>query len=130
MKKHAVLAFVAAALASGMVVAQTVENVVTYNIGATSDNRFRGISHSSLLPSLHAGVNFRNDPTGLFAGGTVSTIQIIKDTPGAGTTPVRFDLYVGKGGRFTETANYDFGVQAAIFPGNKMPTNMNTYEAF
>jgi uncharacterized protein (TIGR02001 family) len=120
--------------------APTPDNVVAYNIGLASDYRYRGISQSRFQPALQGGVDYTNNPTGLYAGTWLSTIKWIKDTLLVGGNPngkgpVEWDLYGGKRGDIGGGFNYDVGGLYYYYPTNNynsVPpnTNANTFELY
>lgn len=116
---------------------QKPDNEVSFNASISSDYRLRAISQSRLKPSLHGGVDYTHNPSGFYAGTLLSYITWIKDTPGAGSTPLEVDLYGGKRGDITKDFTYDVGVMAFIYPGNNMNNatcachaNANTAEIY
>jgi uncharacterized protein (TIGR02001 family) len=107
---------------------------ITYNIGAVSDYRYRGISQSKLKPALQGGIDYANGP--FYVGTWASTIGWVKDLmvatnrANAGTpgyvpvdekgAPVEWDLYGGtKGDIIKDTLTYDVGVLAYVYLGQK-----------
>ena len=71
---------------------------VAFNVGLTSDYRYRGISQSRLKPALQGGVDYSNGP--FYLGAWASSIKWIKDIPG-GDAGVEIDLYGGYKGAIT-----------------------------
>ena len=94
------------------------DNEFTYNLGATSDYRYRGISQSNLKPALQGGADYTNNPTGFYAGTWLSTIKWITDVGGSGN--IEWDLYAGKRGDIATDFSYDVGVLSYVYPGNKL----------
>jgi uncharacterized protein (TIGR02001 family) len=96
---------------------------ITYNIGAVSDYRYRGISQSKLHPAVQGGVDYTQGP--FYAGTWLSTIQWVKDSGKAagidsGNAPVEWDLYGGtKGDIIKDTLTYDVGALAYVYIGEK-----------
>jgi uncharacterized protein (TIGR02001 family) len=96
---------------------------ISYNIGAVSDYRYRGISQSKLKPAVQGGVDYAQGP--FYAGTWLSTIQWVKDTGKAsgtdsGNAPVEWDLYGGtKGDIIKDSLTYDVGVLAYVYLGEK-----------
>jgi uncharacterized protein (TIGR02001 family) len=107
---------------------------VTANVSLVSDYRYRGISQTRLRPALQGGVDYVNNPTGLYAGTWLSTIKWIADTPGVGNTPVETDFYGGKRGELPGTISYDIGLLAFVFLNNGFSDaglkSPNTLEAY
>src|SRR5512133_1490261 len=67
---------------------------LAYNVGVTSDYRFRGISQTSFDPALQAGVDFAHK-SGFYLGAWGSNISWIKDYVGASDGSLEIDLYGG-----------------------------------
>ena len=111
----------------------------TFNIGAVTDYRYRGISQSGLKPALQGGADYSN-PNGLYLGTWLSTIKWIKDGGTAnkvdtGGTNVEWDLYGGYKGEFTKELTYDVGGLYYLYPSNKYgnikgAANANTFEIY
>ena len=85
----------------------------TFNIGAVTDYRYRGISQSGLKPALQGGADYSN-PNGIYLGVWASTIKWIKDGGriagvDAGNAPLEIDLYGGYKGEITKELTYDVG---------------------
>jgi len=109
------------------------EHQFAFNVGATSDYRFRGISQSRLGPAAFAGADYTHTPTGFYAGTWASTIKWIKDS-GASNGSYEIDFYGGKRGEVGAIA-YDAGVIMYQYPGNTLGNvsgfaNANTTEAY
>ena len=64
---------------------------LAFNVGATSDYRYRGISQTRLKPALQAGVDF--SAGGFYVGAWASNIKWIEDF--GGDAKVEVDLYGG-----------------------------------
>ena len=94
------------------------DNEVSFNLGATTDYRYRGISQSNLKPALQGGADYTNNPTGLYAGTWLSTIKWITDVGGKGD--VEWDVYAGKRGEIVPDLSYDVGVLSFIYANNKL----------
>ena len=96
---------------------------LTFNIGAVSDYRYRGISQTKMKPAIQGGADYANGP--IYVGTWLSTIQWVKDTGKAlggdsGNAPVEWDLYGGtKGDIIKDTLTYDVGVLAYVYLGEK-----------
>jgi len=115
------------------------DHQVTFNVGVTSDYVFRGISQSRNRPAFSGGIDYSHAPSGLYAGGWVSTISWIDDSYMANTmtgwdstqrprTPYELDLYAGM--KFGDAAglNFDAGVIHYLYPNNKLHTTQPGYE--
>jgi len=111
----------------------------TFNIGAVTDYRYRGISQSGLKPALQGGADYSN-PNGIYLGVWASTIKWIKDGGklagvDSGNTAVEIDLYGGYKGSITKDLSFDIGGLYYLYPGNdyaKIPgaANANTFELY
>ena len=120
--------FAAAALAP---VAASAADGLSYNVGAVTDYRYRGLSQSRLEPALQGGADFTRG--GFYAGAWASTIKWIKDSGGDGN--VEIDLYGGYKGSVNKDLSFDVGVLTYQYPGNKLDqvpgfVDANTYEAY
>lgn len=126
--KLAVLA--SALVASGTVLAQAAapepDYSLSYNIGAVTDYRYRGISQTRLRPALQGGADFSHK-SGLYAGVWGSTIKWIKDA--GGDADVEVDLY---GGYKTSLGpvGLDVGVLRYLYPGSSLVVNPDTTEVY
>jgi uncharacterized protein (TIGR02001 family) len=144
MKKLILASAITAAFAGSVAHAEDApppDNVIAYNVGIASDYRYRGISQTRFDPALQGGVDYTNNPTGLYAGTWLSTIKWIKDyvnTFGGGVSgkgPVEWDLYGGKRGDIGAGFNYDVGGLYYYYPGNNYNAvapnkNANTFELY
>ncbi len=119
-----------AALLVAMAAPLTAQAQLAFNVGATTDYRYRGISQSRLKPALQAGVDYAAGP--LYVGGWISSIQWIKDF--GGNAKVEIDLYGGYKGEIVKDLTYDVGGLYYLYPSNKMSTvvgaNANTFEVY
>ncbi len=139
MKKIILASAIAAAFAGHAAYAQeaaapaaTSEHTVAYNVGLTSDYRYRGISQSRRSPALNGGVDYTNNPTGLYAGAWASTISWINDTL-VNNAPIEIDLYGGKRGELGGGVTYDVGGLYYYYPNNNYAAysaNANTFELY
>ena len=140
MKKITLAAALIAACASSQAYAEEAatpaprpDNEITFNVAAVSDYRYRGISQTRLKPALQGGVDYMNNPTGLYAGAWASTIKWTKDAGGDGD--VELDLYAGRRGQVSEAVAYDVGVLTYVYPSNGLKdvsgfANANTTEVY
>lgn len=112
----AVLALIAGTSAFAQAKAEP-DYTLSFNIGAVSDYRFRGIEQSAGMPSMQGGIDFAHK-SGLYAGTFVANnIKWIKDFNGADKGDWEVDLYGGyKGSAFG--LGYDVGVITYQYPGN------------
>ena len=124
-------------VASGALMAQTKapepDYTLSYNIGAVTDYRYRGISQSARKPALQGGVDFAHK-SGFYLGTWASTIRWIKDTPPADKGSVEVDLYGGYKGAINDKLSYDVGGLYYWYVDNnyKLATgeNANTFELY
>lgn len=92
---------------------------VSFNVGAVTDYRYRGISQSRLDPALQGGADWVQSADGGFYVGTwASTIKWIKDA-GAERGSVEVDVYGGYKGSVMEGLGYDVGVLQYWYPRNR-----------
>lgn len=96
------------------------ENELSFNLGAVSDYRYRGISQTRLKPALQGGVDYVNNPSGFYMGSWFSTISWIKDIPQGGNTSLELDLYLGRRGEIHKDITYDIGLLSYVYNGNKL----------
>ena len=116
-------ALVAAALMSVPSVAMA---DLVFNVAATTDYRYRGISQSRLKPAVSGGVDFDKD--GFYVGAWASTIKWIKDF--GGDAKVEVDLYGGYKGEIQKGLSFDVGVLTYQYPSNKLSPSANTTEIY
>lgn len=124
--------------ATGAALADTAtpESSLSYNVGAVSEYRYRGLSQSRKAPALQGGVDY-TDKSGAYIGSWASTINWIKDSTNPSTTkgPVEIDIYGGYKGSLTETVSYDLGLLQYWYAGNNLGdtagfANANTLEVY
>ena len=104
----------------------------TFNVGAVTDYRYRGISQSRLQPALQGGADYSH-PNGFYLGTWLSTIKWTKDAGGSGD--VEWDLYGGYKGEIAKDLAYDVGGLYYFYPNNKLGSvagfaNANTFEIY
>ncbi|MFA9275107.1 MAG: TorF family putative porin [Candidatus Aquirickettsiella gammari] len=122
MKKILFCALISSCFANGVLVSTASaqeakpEHEVSFNLGAVSDYRYRGISQTRLQPALQGGADYVNNSNGFYAGTWLSTIKWTKDAGGDGN--LEMDIYAGKRGEITKDVNYDFGVLSYVYPSN------------
>ena len=138
----------AALLVANVAIAQTAapkapepNYTVSYNLGVTSDYRYRGISQSRLKPALQGGIDYANK-NGFYLGTWASTIKWIKDTGlsqtplvDVGSSPLEVDVYGGYKFEVAKDLTLDFGALQYWYPGNKLInvagySNANTLEFY
>ena len=115
------------------VAAPTPDYTLSYNIGAVTDYRYRGISQSRFDPAVQGGVDFAHK-SGFYLGAWASNIKWIKDA-GATDGSVELDLYGGYKGEIVKDFTYDVGYLRYQYVGNKLGEvagfgNANTDELY
>lgn len=117
--------------------APTPEHTVSYNIGANTDYRYRGISQSGKRPTVFGGVDYSHS-SGFYLGTWASTITWLKDTtdnPNTTKGPVEIDLYGGYKGTIKDGLTYDVGGLYYWYAGNNLKNtpglvSPNTFEVY
>ena len=99
---------------------------LSFNVGAVSDYRYRGLSQSRLKPALQGGADFALK-SGFYAGAWASSIKWVKDS--GGDAPVEIDLYGGYKGTMSSVA-YDVGVLTYQYPSHDLSISPNTTEIY
>ena len=102
------------------------ENSLSYNVGAVSDYRYRGISQSRLKPAVQGGIDFTH-ASGAYVGAWASTIQWVKDA--GGDARVEVDIYGGYKGA-AGPVSYDVGVLTYQYPSAALSVSPNTTEIY
>ncbi|HSV84182.1 MAG TPA: TorF family putative porin [Ramlibacter sp.] len=128
--KLKLVALAAGLLASGAVLAQAKapepDYTLSFNVGAVTEYRYRGISQSRLKPALQGGADFSHK-SGLYIGTWASTIRWIKDAGGDANAEV--DVYGGY--KFQAgPVGLDVGVLRYLYPGSSLPVNPDTTEVY
>ena len=100
---------------------------LSFNIGAFTDYRYRGISQTRLKPAIQGGVDYAFS-SGVYVGAWASNIKWIKD--GGGDAGVEYDFYGGYKGEIQKDLTYDIGVLTYQYPGHKLATSPNTTEIY
>jgi uncharacterized protein (TIGR02001 family) len=100
----------------------------SFNVGAISDYRYRGISQSRLKPALQGGIDYAH-ASGFYLGTWASTIQWIKDA--GGNANLEIDLYGGyKGDIVKDSSSFDVGVLTYQYPSNNLKPKAETTEIY
>jgi uncharacterized protein (TIGR02001 family) len=113
---------------------------LSYNVGATTDYRYRGISQSRLSPAVFGGVDFAHK-NGMYIGAWASTIKWIGDNNTAASSvkgPIELDIYGGYKGEFNKEVSYDIGLLQYAYLSNTLSNtggggvygNANTTELY
>jgi uncharacterized protein (TIGR02001 family) len=134
-KKLAVL--VSTLATSGALMAQAnapaPDYTLSFNVGAVTDYRYRGLSQTARRPALQGGADFVHK-SGFYVGTWASTIRWIKDTPPADRGSLEVDLYAGYKGAFSDALGYDVGGLYYWYPRNNYDRvtgeNANTFELY
>jgi uncharacterized protein (TIGR02001 family) len=114
--------------------APTPDYTLSYNVGVTSDYRFRGISQTTFDPALQAGVDFAHK-SGVYLGVWGSNVNWLRNSSGATDGALEIDLYGGYKGAITNDLGFDVGVVTYQYPGNTTANvsglvNANTTEVY
>ncbi|MBE7367682.1 TorF family putative porin [Ramlibacter pallidus] len=121
-----------ALLSSGGVMAQArtsapePEYTYSFNVGAVTDYRYRGISQSRLRPAIQGGADFSHK-SGFYIGTWASSIRWIEDA--GGDASVEVDVYGGYKTTFGDFG-MDVGVLRYLYPNSSLPVNPNTTEVY
>lgn len=126
MKKIVVPTLIATAISALAPAVQAQESTLSFNVGAVSDYRYRGLSQTRLKPALQGGVDYA-DKSGFYVGAWGSSIKWIKDL--GGDAPMELDLYGGYKGSVGDVA-YDVGFLRYEYSGNDLTTNASTNEVY
>jgi uncharacterized protein (TIGR02001 family) len=131
MKKSTSL-FALAASSAAFVTALALPSValadLSFNVGAVSDYRYRGISQSRLKPAVQGGADWSAGP--FYVGVWASSIKWIEDANAASSNKAEIDIYGGYKGEITKDLAYDVGILAYQYPGHKLATSPNTTEVY
>ena len=94
------------------------EQSISYNVGAVSDYRVRGIAQTSFKPAVQGGIDFA-DKSGFYLGTWASNVRWVKALNGATRGSVEWDVYGGyRGALDVLPITYDAGVITYQYPGN------------
>ena len=132
MKKLILASALGTLFVSGAVFAQDKkpDHEFSFNIGAASEYRYRGISQSRFEPVLQGGADYTYNPLGLYAGTWASSIKWIGDTAGGNPTNVEIDLYAGKKGDLGKGFSYDVGGLYYWYPKDGLANDADTFELY
>lgn len=114
-------------------------NPLSFNIGAFSEYRYRGISQTRFKPAVQGGADYAF-ASGLYVGTWLSNIKWIKDAGrvsgvDVGSANVEWDIYGGYKAEISKDFTYDVGVLTYYYPGNRYSNipgarNANTTEIY
>jgi uncharacterized protein (TIGR02001 family) len=88
----------------------------SFNVGAISDYRYRGISQTRLKPALQGGIDYAHS-SGFYLGTWASTIKWVQDS--YGDAKIELDLYGGYKGEIAKDVAFDVGVLQYVYPSAK-----------
>lgn len=124
---------VSALALSGAAFAQTAASAapapdytLSFNVGAVTDYRYRGISQSRKKAALQGGIDFAHS-SGFYLGTWATTIKWVKD--GGGNAGGEFDFYGGYKGT-AGAIGYDFGILTYQYPDHSLAISPNTTEIY
>lgn len=128
-----------AGAASAQTKAPEPDYTLSYNVGAVSDYRFRGIMQTHGDPAIQGGVDFAHK-SGAYVGAWASNIRWIKEScksVGASCSQsAEVDLYGGYKGELAKDLGYDVGLINYWYVNNKLANaapgfgNANTSEVY
>jgi uncharacterized protein (TIGR02001 family) len=96
---------------------------VTFNVGATTDYKFRGQSQSQTNPAVFGGVDYV-DESGFFAGAWASTV----DFNDFAETYMELDLYAGYTHAFTDATSGTVKLVYYLYPTADYAPGSNEYD--
>jgi uncharacterized protein (TIGR02001 family) len=120
------LAASGAALGQAQPAAPAPDYTLSFNVGAVTDYRYRGISQSRLKPALQGGVDFAHS-SGFYIGTWGSTVKWIKDA--GGDSNVEIDVYGGYKFSLGDFA-LDVGALRYLYPRSNLAVNPDTTELY
>lgn len=131
------LALAGSAFAQTAAPAPAPASTLSYNIGATTDYRYRGISQSGKKPAINGGIDYAHS-SGFYVGSWASSITWLKDTtanPNTTKGPVEIDVYGGYKGSLANGLGYDLGGLYYWYAGNNLKktpglVSPNTFELY
>ena len=114
---------------SGAAFAQTTpepDYTLSFNVGAVTDYRYRGISQTRLKPALQGGADFAHK-SGFYVGTWASSIKWIKDAGGGADAEI--DVYGGY--KFNAgPVGLDVGVLTYNYPSHDLAVSPDTQEGY
>ena len=99
---------------------------LSFNVGAVTDYRYRGISQTRLKPAIQGGIDF--SAGGFYVGTWASSIKWIKDA--GGNADAEVDLYGGYKGEIAPGLGYDVGVLRYQYFSHDLAVSPNTTEVY
>jgi len=136
-KSMLVMVLALAGSAFAQTAAPAPDYTLSYNVGATTDYRYRGISQTGKKPALNGGIDYAHK-SGFYLGTWASTITWLKDStanPNTTKGPIEIDVYGGYKGALSESVGYDVGGLYYWYAGNNMKdtagnVSPNTFELY
>jgi len=122
-------ALLSATVVSTQAMAAEPDYTLAYNVGVTTDYRFRSIAQTSFKPAVQGGVDFSHK-SGAYAGVWGSNVNWVKDFAGATEGSLEVDLYGGYKGELAKDLGFDVGLIGYLYPSNNAATNANTTEIY
>jgi len=107
--------------------AQEAASSLSFNVSATSDYRYRGISQTRLKPAVQGGADYAHS-SGFYIGTWASSIKWIKDV--GGDSDFELDVYGGYKAEIAKGLTLDVGALTYIYPSNKLNPSANTTEIY
>lgn len=98
---------------------------LSFNVGAVTDYRYRGISQTRVKPAVQGGVDYAAG--GLYVGAWASTIKWIKDA--GGDASYELDLYGGYKGELAPGVGFDVGLLRYLYPSTGVANTTELYGA-
>jgi uncharacterized protein (TIGR02001 family) len=99
---------------------------LSFNVGAVSDYRYRGLSQSRLRPALQGGVDYAAGR--LYVGAWASTIQWVRDAGGGSRGEL--DVYAGAKGELAPGLAWDLGLLRYQYVDHALAVSPDTTEAY
>lgn len=90
--------------------------VFSANIALVSDYVFRGVSQTLEDPAIQGGFDY-NHESGFYAGTWASNVDFVDGGPDDDGADLEVDLYLGFGGDFSDTWNWDVSYTEYLYPG-------------
>jgi uncharacterized protein (TIGR02001 family) len=114
------------AMAQARTSAPEPEYTYSFNVGAVTDYRYRGISQTRLRPAIQGGADFSHK-SGFYIGTWASSIKWVKDAGGDASAEV--DVYAGYKTTYADIG-FDVGVLRYMYPNSSLPVSPNTTEVY
>ena len=93
------------------------DHTLSFNVGAVSDYRVRGIAQTSFKPAIQGGADFAHK-SGFYAGVWGSNVKWVKEFNLATKGSVEVDLYAGFKDAINTDMSFDVGAITYQYPGN------------